>query len=54
MFYTHIDQTLVNSLYRLLNCEIGGLECHGITTVIDTCFILGWVWITCPLYTCNT
>jgi len=24
--YTNIDQTLVNSLHRLLNCEIGGLR----------------------------
>jgi len=29
--YTTIDQTLVNSLHGLLNCEIGGLECHVIT-----------------------
>jgi len=26
-----IDQTLVNSLHRLLNCEIGGLDCRVIT-----------------------
>jgi len=26
--YTHIDQTLVNSLHGLLNFEIGGLDCH--------------------------
>jgi len=32
VLYTHIDQTLVNSLHRLLNCEIGGLDCHVITT----------------------
>ena len=30
--YTNIDQTLVNSLHRLLNCEIGGLDCYVITT----------------------
>jgi len=30
--YTNIDQTLVNSLHRLLNCAIGGLDCHVITT----------------------
>jgi len=36
--YTHIDQTLVNTLHRLLNCELGGLDCHVITT-------------TCQLYT---
>ena len=28
----NIDQTLVSSLLRLLNCEIGGLDCHVITT----------------------
>ena len=28
---TIIDQTLVNSLHGLLNCEIGGLDCHIIT-----------------------
>jgi len=32
ILYTNIDQTLVNSLHRLVNCEIGGLDCHGITT----------------------
>ena len=26
--YTTIDQTLVNSLNGLLNCEIGGLDCR--------------------------
>jgi len=26
LLYTNIDQTLVNSLHRLLNCEIGGLD----------------------------
>ena len=31
VLYTNIDQTLVNSLHGLLNCEIGGLECHVIT-----------------------
>jgi len=32
MFYIlNIDQTLVNSLHRWLNCEIGGLDCRGIT-----------------------
>jgi len=29
---TNIDQTLVNSLHGLLNCEIGGLVCHVIIT----------------------
>ena len=28
VLYTNIDQTLVNSLLGLLNCEIGGLDCH--------------------------
>jgi len=32
ILYTHSDQTLVNSLHGLLNCEIGGLDCHVITT----------------------
>jgi len=32
VLYTNIDQTFVNSLHRLLNCEIGGLDCHVITT----------------------
>ena len=31
-----IDQTLVNSLHKLLNCEIGGLDCHVITTEYRT------------------
>jgi len=30
--YTNNDQTLVNSLHGLLNCEIGGLYCRVITT----------------------
>jgi len=34
--YTNIDQTLVNSLHRLLNCEIGGLDCHVTTTEYRT------------------
>jgi len=29
--YRNIDQTLVNSLHGLLNCEIGGLEFCVIT-----------------------
>ena len=32
----NIGQTLVNSLHGLLNCEIGGLECHVITTEYRT------------------
>ena len=31
IMYTIIDQPLMNSLHRLLNCEIGGLYCHVIT-----------------------
>ena len=34
--YTHIDQPLVDSLHGLLNCEIGGLDCHVITTEFRT------------------
>ena len=36
VLYTNIDQTLVNSLHGLLNCEIGGLDCRGITTEYRT------------------
>ena len=32
ILYTHIDQTLVNSLQELLNYEISELDCHVITT----------------------
>jgi len=32
VLYTNIDQKLVNSLHRLLNCEKDGLDCHVITT----------------------
>ena len=31
LLYTNIDQTHVNSLQGLLNCEIGELDCHFIT-----------------------
>ena len=34
--YGKIDQTLVNSLHRLLYCEIGGLDCRVITTEYRT------------------
>ena len=27
VLYTNMDQTLMNSLHRLLNCEISGLDC---------------------------
>jgi len=33
LLYTNIDQTLMNSLHGILNCEIGGLDCRVITTV---------------------
>jgi len=33
---TKIDQTLVNSLHGLLNCEIGGLDCRVFTTEYRT------------------
>jgi len=36
LLYTNIDQTLVNSLHRLLNCKIGELDCHAITTEYKT------------------
>jgi len=36
LLYTNIGQTLVNSLHGQLNCEIGGLECHVITTEYRT------------------
>ena len=32
LLYTNFDQTLVNSLHGLLNCEIGGLDCNVIIT----------------------
>jgi len=34
LLYTNIDQTLVNSLHRLLNCD--GLDCQFNTTEYDT------------------
>jgi len=37
ILYRNIDQTLVNSLHRLLNCEKGGLDFHVITTEYRTC-----------------
>ena len=33
---SNFDQTLVNSLHGLSNCEIGGLDCHIITTEYRT------------------
>ena len=42
VLYTNIDQTLMNSLQGLLNCEIGGLDGRVITTEYKN---------TCSLYT---
>jgi len=36
ILYINIDQTLVNSFHGLLNCEIGGLYCHVMTTEYRT------------------
>jgi len=33
----YIDQTFLNSLHGRLNCEIGGLDWHVITTEYRTC-----------------
>ena len=35
--YTNVDQTLVNSVHRLLSSEIGGFDCHVITTEYRAC-----------------
>ena len=35
VLYTNIDQTIMNSLHGL-NCEIGGLDCYGLTTEYRT------------------
>jgi len=37
VLHGNIDQTLVNSLHRLLHCEIGGLDIHVITTEYRAC-----------------
>ena len=36
VLFANIDQTRVNSLHRLLNCERGGLDCHVITPAYRT------------------
>ena len=36
VLYTNSDQTLMNALHGLLNCEIGGLYCRVITTEYRT------------------
>jgi len=46
VLHPNIDQKLVNSLHRLLNCEIGGLDCHVITKTYTTSVHI--------VYTCNT
>jgi len=43
ILYTNIDKTLVNSLHRLLNCEIGGLDCHVITKQYRTRVYCVWL-----------
>jgi len=45
VLYVIIDQTLVNSLHGLLNCELGGLECRVTTKDI---------YLVSIVYTCNT
>ena len=35
ILHRNIDNTLVNSLHGLLNCEMGGLECRVITTCTE-------------------
>ena len=37
ILHRNIDQTLLNSLHGLLDFEIGGLDCHVITTEYETC-----------------
>ena len=36
VLHGNIDETLMSSLQGLLNCEIGGLDCHVITTEYRT------------------
>ena len=51
VFFWNIDQTLVNSLHGLMNCEKGGLDCvllqHSIkyVSILHTCntyFVMHW------------
>ena len=44
LLYTYIDPTLVNSLHWLLNCKIGWLDCHVITTEYRTRVIVYTCW----------
>jgi len=39
LLYTTIDQTLVILLHRLLNYEIGGLDCHVIMLLGHVCIV---------------
>ena len=39
LVHGNIEQTLVNPLQGLLNCEIGGLDCLVITTVYTSCLL---------------
>ena len=45
ILHRNIDQTLLNSLHGLLDFEIGGLRCRGITTEYRTHVSI--------VYTCN-
>ena len=36
VLYTNIDQTLMDSLHGMLNCENNGLDYHDITTEYRT------------------
>jgi len=44
----NVDQTLVNSLHGLLNCEMGGLDRHVIkqsiahVSIVYTYFVIHW------------
>jgi len=40
VLYTNIDQTLVNPLHVLLNCEVGGLDCDVIYMIHLFCTAL--------------
>ena len=43
ILYTNIDQTLVNLLHRLLNCEIGELDCHYIVLLQQSIYLVSIV-----------
>jgi len=52
ILHTNIDQTLMNALHGLLNCEIGGLNSHVMTTeyrsvsIVYACVFLVMHWST--------